>query len=503
MGRSCPGEEVRVEVPEAFNLAAWLLDGAEARGDGGRVAVRSGGVDLTYEEVADRAARAAAVLRDRGVRPEERVLLALPDGPDLLAAVLGALLAGAVVVPAPDRPGLADHAHLVAHSRARLAVAAPEVAAACGPDTFSAADLAAAVDAAEPWAGAEATSRDDPAFWLYTSGTTGRPKAAVHLHGDMAHCWSGFGSGVLGLGPGDRTFSVARMTSPSGIGNSIVFPLAAGASTVLGTDVAAVLRDDGPTVLFARPANYRALLEDEAAVEAPALRLAVSSGDTLPADLHRRFRERFGVEILEGTGSTEAFHVYLCNRPGRVRPGSSGEVVPGYEARLVDDDGGDVPDGEVGQLLVRGGSVCSHYARDRDRSKDAILGHWLVTGDRYRRDGDGVFWYVGRADDTWFQDGAEVAPFPIEEALGTHPAVREAGVAGVDVEPGRRRPVAWVVVREGGPGEAGEALAAELTAHVAAALGEAMAPAAVRFVDALPRTATGKVQRFRLRESWS
>lgn len=514
-------------MPEAFNLADWLFERALGPGGGGgaRVAVRSDGRDLTYAEVAAASAAAGGALRRLGVRPEERVLLALPDGPALVAAVLGALRIGAVVVPAPSAPGLADHGFLVEHSRATVAVVDPAVRADVAGGAGGRRHLRAVLDPDE-WAAAcaaepgelesEPTGRDDAAFWLYSSGTTGRPKAAVHLHQDAAHCAEGFAGGVLGMGADDRTFSVSRMTTPSGLCNSIVFPFSVGASTVLVADpggdaVARVLRDDRPTLLFARPANYRALLEADGAggggdgrAAAPALRLAVSSGDTLPAGLHERFRERFGIDVVEGTGSTEALHIYLCNRPGRVRPGSSGEVVPGYEARLVDDDGTPVGDGEVGVLQVRGGSICERYARDRDRTRDAFVGRWLVTGDRYRRDGDGVFWYVGRADDTWFQDGRWMAPVEIEEALASHPAVREAGVVGVDVGGGRRAALACVVLAGGGGaggGDHAEALAAELRAHVAARLDDARAPAEVRFVASLPRTATGKVQRFRLREA--
>ncbi len=539
-------------VRPQLNLASRLLDDNLAAGRGDAVAVWYQDRQLTYGDVRELADRAGGALRRLGVRPEQRVLVALPDCPEFLAAFLGALKTGAVPVPASPVPGQVDHGFLLQDSRA--------VAAVVGADTLGPTDrfphlrdvlvvgggaegsadprvrrFEELTAAAPPRLTAEPTSPDDVAFWLYSSGTTGTPKAVVHLHQDPVHCCEGYARGVLGMQAWDRTLSTARLASASGLGSSCFFPFWVGASTVLVPDpptasrVTAAVRDARATLLFARPADYRALLAEPAppAAAGPAaaepaatsLRLAVCSGDRLPAEVHDGVRARFGIEVLEGTGSTEMLHIYLSNRPGRVRPGCSGEPVPGYEVRLVDEDGVPVPPGQVGDLHVKGGSTFAWYWRDRERTRRALLGEWLVAGDKYYQDGDGRLWYVGRSDDVWLQDGEWIAPAGIEEVLATHPAVREAGVTGSGDGPDRTV-LACVVLRDPGPagaapagaagadeadeaasGEAAPGLAAELRELVRDRLGAARTPAQVVFVDELPRTASGKVQRFRLREA--
>ena len=515
-----------MSVPATFNLASRLLDDHVAAGRGGAVAVWYRGHELTYRDLKELADRAGGALRGLGVRVEERVLLALPDGPELLAAFLGTLKLGAVPVPVAPSPDQADHRRLAGDARAVAAVVGPQALvplAGAPPDRLPnlrhllAVGVAglpadprvhafeALAAAAPPSLAAEPTSRDDVAFWLYSSGTTGTPKAVLQVHQAAVHACEGYALGVLGLGPGDRTFSVARLASAAGLGNSCFFPFWVGGSTALeprppsAERVVAVLAEARPTVLLARPATYQELLAGQAPPVANALRLATCSGDRLPEGLYERFRERFGVEVLEGTGSTETLHMYLSNRPGRARPGSGGEPVPGYDARLAGEDGTPVARGEIGDLQVRGGSVFAGYWHDQGRTRRALLGEWLVTGDKYRQDASGYYWYVGRSAELWWRGGRWVVPAEVEAVLASHPAVVEAGVVGVD-EGEERVPLACVVLRQGTG--AGPSLAAELRALVADRLGTAMTPGPVAFVERLPRTASGKLQRFRLPELW-
>lgn len=464
------------------------------------------------------------MLRGLGVRIENRVLLVLDDGPEFIYLFLGALRIGAVPVPAPPGMGQDFYDFLLEDSRAVLVAAdeksLPAVRAVAagrtpylghvvtvgepdGPGDGRERSFGVLAAQAPAVLAAERTSPEDVAFWLYSSGTTGSPKAALHLHRAPVHICEGYAQGVLGIGRDDRILSAARMFSASGLGNSIFFPLWTGASALLvpGAPTPARLAEEAsrvaPTVLFARPATYRAMIEEDSRAAFGSLRVAVCSGDRLPREIHEAVRERFGVEVLEGIGSTEALHIYLSNRPGRVRPGSLGEPVPGVTARLADEDGQPVGPGEIGDLHIRSGSTFACYWRNQEKSQAALLGPWLVTGDKYRADADGYYWYVGRSDDMWLQDGEWIAPAEIEQVLTDHEAVGDAAVSGVE-QGGQRRALACVVPRE--PAQASAELAAELQARVKARLGASREPAEVRFVLRLPRTASGKVQRFRLPE---
>ena len=517
-----------------YNLAAALLEPHLAAGRAGVTAVRHAGRDLSYGELAEQVARTGNALRALGVRAEERVVVLLPDTPAFVATFLGALQIGAVPVPVNPAIGAEALAYQLVDSRARTVVTAggavadlaavldghgtavravalagdtaagglPELQADLPVDTV--AELADLVAAAAPDPRVEGTGPDDIAFWLYSSGTTGRPKAVVHVHGAPWHSYEGLARGVLGVDADDRTYSVSKLFSPSGLGNSLFFPFFAGASTVLVPEppsaevVAATIAAEQPTLLFGRPVNYRAILDGVPAEAMRSVRLAVCSGDRLDADLRQRFLDRYRVEIVEGTGSTEALHIYLCNRPGRLRPGSSGELVPGYDARLVAEDGAPVPDGEIGDLHLRGGSTFLCYWRNRAKTRETLLGDWVVTGDKYRRDADGFYWYAGRSDDMWFEDGRWVSPTEIEDALAAHPGVGEAAATRTTAPDGTADVLACVVVADRSafgddPGE-------ELAALVADRLGPGRRPREVRVVDALPRTASGKVQRHRLPE---
>jgi benzoate-CoA ligase len=353
---------------------------------------------------------------------------------------------------------------------------------------------------------AEDMSPDAAAFWLYSSGTTGFPKGAVHLQHDMHCCVESFGRGVLGITARDRTFSVAKLFFAYGLGNALYFPFAVGASTVLLADkpdprrVFDIVRRHRPTIFYAVPTAYSAMLaemERHTPYDFTSVRLCSSAGEPLAASLYDRWLALTGLEILDGIGSTEMLHTFIANRPGRVRPGSSGELVAGYEARLVDDDGRQVAAGEVGDLLVKGESACSCYWNKQEQTRRTIVGEWVRTGDKYLRDEDGYFWYQGRSDDMLKCGGYWVSPTEVESAIVTHPAVLECAVVGCEDEERLVKPMAFVVVTKGQA--ASSDLADALKAHVKARLAVYKCPRWIEFVTELPKTATGKIQRYKLR----
>lgn len=524
----CSVSPPRVSVPRDYNAAVDLIDRQVAGGRGQHIAIHDDLGSYSYAELADRTARAAGALRTLGVELEQRVVLCLLDTIDFPTVFFGAMRAGAVPVPVSTLLTTADYEFLVADSRARVLVVsaalypkfAPLLAGALPllrhvvvaggepeaspPGTVA---LGALLAAARPADGeVAATTCDDAAFWLYTSGSTGRPKAAVHLHANLVQTAALYGQGVLGLQPGDVVYSAAKLFFAYGLGNSLTMPLHAGATTVLraarptAAEVMHVLATYKPSIFYGVPTLFASILAEptlSAAPGSPALRLSVSAGEALPRALGERWRERFGSDILDGIGSTELLHIFLSNRPGQVRYGTTGRPVPGYELKLVGDDGAPAGDGEQGELWVRGPSCCSGYSRQRERSLLTFHGPWTRTGDRYVRDGDGYYTFCGRADDMLKVGGIWVSPFEIESALTSHPAVREAAVVGHADAAGLVKPRAFVVLKD--TAAAGPALAAELKAWVKERLAPYKYPRWLEFVPELPKTATGKTQRFRLR----
>ena len=368
---------------------------------------------------------------------------------------------------------------------------------------------------------AEPTSKDDAAFWLYSSGSTGFPKACVHLQHDMVVCVERYARGILGMSENDRCFSVAKLFFAYGLGNALYFPLAVGATSILWPgppkpqQVFEIIERHRPTLFFSVPSNYAALLahkKDHVGTAAPgcpgapsapdfdlsSVRYGVSAGEALPAALFHRFKERFGVEILDAIGSTEVLHMFIANRPGAVRPGSSGQIIPGYEARIVDENDKPAKPGDIGNLLIHSDSTCSHYWNQHEKSKSTIEGHWIHTGDKYYQDADGYFWYAGRSDDMLKCSGVWVSPIEIEGVLIEHPAVQEAAVVGREDHDQLPKPAAYVVLKSGRPGT--PELARELQEFVVKRLPVFKRPRWVEFVDELPKTATGKLQRYKLRE---
>ena len=512
-------------VPERFNLADYLVDRHLREGRGDSTAILHLDQSITYAQVSERSNRVANGLRALGVHREERVLLLLLDSPAFVYSFFAAQKIAAVPIPTNTLLKSADYRYLLNDSRAVVAIVSesllPLIVAIPRSELPHLRHIVVDGQASSetiPFEGLvrqpvemrlEETSRDDAAFWLYSSGTTGFPKGAVHLHHDVVHTVVLYAQGVLGISARDRTFSVAKLFFAYGLGNALTFPFAVGASTVLwpGPANAANVFDQierhRPTLFFSVPTNYGMLLAHrrEPDFDLGSVRQAVSAGEALPATLFERFRERFGVEILDGIGSTEILHIFISNQPGRVRPGSSGQLVPGYEARLLDENGLDVPEGTIGSLLIKGDSTCAYYWNKHERTKDTIEGHWIRTGDKYWRDSDGFYWYAGRADDMLKVGGIWVSPVEIENTLAEHPAVQEAGVIARRDDSDLEKPMAYVVLTAGHQGS--DALARELQDFVRSRIAEYKRPRWVEFVDALPKTATGKTQRFRLRESAS
>ena len=507
-----------------FNACTYLVDRHVESGGGDRTAVTGPGGTLTYAELLERVRRMASGLRDLGVRPEERVLIYLPDSPDMLALILGAMRVGAVPVPVSTMMTAKDLAEVLRDSRARVLAAGAEFAAVAEEAAGSAPDLAAFLltgdtpPQAPPWAQSHLlakvaesdsigdpypTSPDSSALWLYTSGTTGLPKAAVHRHASIRSVCETYGAQVLGILPEDRCLSVPKLFFAYGIGNSCFFPLSAGASAVLEPSrptpalIAERLVTERPTLFFGVPTFYAALLAADLPPETfSSVRQAVSAGEPLPAPIFRRFAERFGVEILDGIGATEALHIFVSNRPGDVRPGATGLPVPGYDVRVVDDGGAEVPHGTPGHLMVRGDSIATGYWCRTEVTRRVFQGEWLRTGDTYVADEEGCLRFLGRSDDMIKAAGIWVSPSEVEARLLEHPGVAQAVVVAVPDGDGLDKPVAGIVRAEGPA-----VTEAEIIAFCREGLAAFKRPRAVFFLDELPTTATGKIQRYVVRDA--
>ena len=511
-----------IDVPDRFNAATHFLDRHVAEGRGARTAFRFAGRDVAYGEIALHANRLGNVLRARDVQIEQRVLLALPDRPEFAEAFWGAMKIGAVPVPVSDALPAEELAFLLQDSRAR-AVIASEAAAAriltirpqcpalesvivVGGRRRGALEYERLLEKASPELEPADTSRDDVALWLYTSGSTGRPKAAVHLHHDLMHAAELVGRGIFGIAADDTIFSASKLHFAFGLGNALYFPALVGATSVLVPErleaegILELIQAERPTMLFAVATVYRRLLQVEGAerrFDLSSLRLCVSSGEALPAAIFHAWKSRFGHELLDVVGSTEALHDYIANRPGEARPGSSGRVIPGYEARLVDDQDRPVAPGFVGQLLIKGDSTAAYYWNRHERTRATMQGEWLRTGDMFYQDADGYFYFCGRGDDMLKVGGMWVSPVEIEACLGEHPAVLEAAVIGRGDADGLTKAHAFCVLRDGRDGT--DALVTELQALVRKQLAGYKSPRWIDFVPELPKTTTGKIQRFALR----
>jgi benzoate-CoA ligase len=481
--------------------ASTVLDGNLAAGRDGKVAITCGEERVTYGELYGRACGAGARLRELGVEPGARVLLVMDDCAGLPAAFLGAIRIGAVPVPVNPLYTADEYGYFVSDSGATVAV----VDGACAEKVEAAQvvtvdELTAAIGDFPP----AGTRADDSAFWLYSSGSTGSPKGVVHRQRDMLATCETYAQHVLQIGEDDVTFSTTKLFHAYGLGNNLSFPYWAGASTVLlpgrpaPEAVFAAVARERPTIVFSVPTLYNAMLHAQAeAQDWSSVRFCVSAAEPLPAEVWHRWQARHGLEILDGVGSTEMLHIYCSNRRGGVVPGSSGAPVPGYEVKLLDDDGNELADEATGDLFVRGGSMLAGYWNQPDRTADSIRDGWFYSRDRYRRDGDGNYWYEGRADDMFKVSGLWVSPIDVEGRLIEHPAVVEAAVVAAEVE-GLTTAKAFVVCERSA--SKGDGLADELRAFCGEGLHRYQVPRLIEFVDDLPKTVTGKILRYRLRE---
>lgn len=509
------------ELPERFNAASDLIDPNLAAGRGEKVAVIDYRGNTTFAELAERIDRMAGVFRASGIKREQRVLLCLLDTVDFPTVFLGAIKAGVVPVPLNTLLVADDYSWILENSAAVAVFVSEELShhwteiAAANPQVqfISSGDgpwrkLDDLLVDAEPVTAPADTHRDDVAFWLYTSGSTGRPKGAMHTHASLRLIANLFGIGVIGYRESDIILSVAKQFFAYGLGNALAFPYAAGATVVLHKDratpqaISDLIVRHKVTVLNGVPTFFAGWFAGDAAPtrhEAPALRIATSAGECLPPHLGEAFRHRYDADIIDGLGSTEMLHIYLSQRPGEVRYGCTGKPVPGYELRIVDEDGQPVGPGELGELQVKGPTTAIGYWRNRPKSRATFQGEWLRTGDKYSRSEDGWYTYGGRSDDMLKVGGIYVSPIEVEEALSCHEAVLEVAVVGAADGDGLIKPRAHVVLR---PGTAADAMVeAALKAHVKALLAPYKYPRWIVFMDELPKTATGKIQRFRLRES--
>jgi len=518
--------------PEPLNFAQHLFD--INRGRAARIAYVDDRGGLTYGELEERARRFGAALAALGVRREERVLLLMHDAVEWPIAFLGALYAGVVPVAVNTLLTADDYAYMLANSRAQAAIVsaalAPTLAQALGRGdhevrhTIVAGDgggealsgalaFASLLAAHAPMNAAAPTRGDDPAFWLYSSGSTGKPKGTVHTHANAWWTAELYGKGVLALREDDVCFSAAKLYFAYGLGNALTFPLAVGASVVLMAErptpdavfkrwtgaaaAAAIGQALKPTIFFGAPTGFAGMLASPAlpAKGDVALRMCSSAGEALPAELGQRFERHFGCAIVDGIGSTEMLHVFLSNRLGDIRYGTTGKPVAGYEIELRGDDGRPVGDDEVGDLYIKGPSAALMYWGDRTRSRATFQGEWTRSGDKYVRDRDGYYTYSGRSDDMLKVSGMWVSPFEVEATLMQHPSVLECAVIGIEDGEGLTKSKAFVVRKPGA--EVGDE---QLKAFVKEKLAPYKYPRAIEFIDELPKTATGKIQRFRLRE---
>ncbi|HXZ46691.1 MAG TPA: benzoate-CoA ligase family protein [Pseudolabrys sp.] len=514
-----------------YNAASDFIDANVARGLGKKVAFIDPDRSLTYEELRSRSIRFANSLRALGLKQEDRVALLLHDTVDFPVAFWGALRAGVIAIPLNTYLNVAHYNYILADSRASILVVATPLAQSfwsiteglpClktlilvgesevgkaslpGRDVHKFEDLLANANDEPTIAN---TLSDEVAFWLYTSGSTGDPKGVRHVHSSLMATARLFGQGILGIREDDVVHSASKLFFSYGLGNAITFPLSVGATAALWPHrpspegVFEIMRRHRPTIFYGVPSLYTALLahrEISRGAGSDRLRICVSAGEALPAHIGQRWRETVGVDVLDGLGSTEMLQTFLSNRPGDVRYGSTGKPVAGYEVRIVDETGRELGPDEIGELIVRGPSAGEGYWHQRAKSRRTFVGEWTHTGDKYRRDKDGYYYYCGRTDDMFKVSGMWVSPFDVEAALVSHEAVLEAAVIGKEDADGLVKPKAFIVLKDGFVAD--DALVETLKSLVKQKAGSWKFPRWIETREALPRTASGKIQRFVLRD---
>jgi len=505
-------------MSEPYNAASDLLDRNIAAGRADKVAFIDRERRLTYDELARQSARLANLLVRRGIRREDRIALVLLDTVDFPVVFLGAIRAGIVPVPLNTLLTAEQYAYILADTRARVAFVSEPLLAATEPARAKLKDLEVIVvgGAKDELAGALAgeadrfdtvtTHPDEPAFWLYSSGSTGMPKGTKHVQTSMMATAKLFAQQTLGMREDDVVYSAAKLFFAYGLGNSLSFPMSVGATAVLFDGrptppaVFDILRREQPTIFCSGPTSYAAILADPKCTReagSQRLRLCVSAGEALPEHIGTAWKQRFGCDIIDGVGSTEMLHIFLSNRPDDNRYGTAGRAVPGYELRLLDEQGREVADNEIGELFVHGPSAAEGYWNQREKSRNTFGGAWTRTGDKFIRDSEGRYTYCGRADDMFKVSGVWVSPFEVESALISHPAILEAAVIPSADADGLLKPKAFVVLKDTKPSED---LNSVLREHVKTSVGPWKYPRWIEVVDSLPKTATGKIQRFKLRE---
>ena len=507
----------------AYNAAVDLVDRNVREGRGAKLAFADPARRITYAELADDVARVGPMLARLGLQREDRFAMIMQDTVEFPVLFFGAIRAGIIPIPLNTLLPVEQFRYILQDSRAKALFVSPanlEAAEAASAGLTTLKSLIVVGDGperhpnfgellrAEAGGAPAETTSDEVAFWLYSSGSTGMPKGVRHIHTSPMQTAKLYGRGVLGITPDDICFSAGKLFHAYGLGNGMSFPLSVGASTVLlpgrptPPAIFEVLKREQPTLFFGAPTLYAQILADASCTPengSKRLRWCVSAAEALPEHVGTEWKKRFGVDILDGIGSTEMLHIFISNQPGRLRYGTSGVPVPGYDARIVDEKGADVADGELGELLVRGPTAAEGYWNQREKTRRTFEGEWTRTGDIYTRDDDGMYRYCGRNDDMFKVSGLWVSPFDVESALMTHPSVLEAAVVAKKDSDGLLRPKAFITLKDEARNNA-EPLRETLKEHVKQQIGMWKYPRWIDVVESLPKTATGKIQRFKLRE---
>jgi 4-hydroxybenzoate-CoA ligase len=507
-----------LELPEIFNAADYFVDRNVREGRGAKTAIRCGTNQFSYGDVQAGVNRFGNSLKSLGVRMEERIALLMLDTELFPQAFFGSIKMGAIPICLNTLMRPKDYEYFLNDSRARVLVIDAHLLPSIEPIRKKLKFLHHVIvvngDAPEGdlhintlWEGQSEqldcaeTKPDDACFWLYSSGSTGLPKGTVHLHRDMVYSCETYGKQVLGVKEDDVCFSAAKLFFAYGLGNGLYFPFSVGATAVYMPDrptpeaVFQTIKENKPTLFFGVPTLYASMLEAEGSLTG--VRLCVSAGEALPADILKRWKERFTVDILDGIGSTELVHIFISNYPNEIHPGSTGRLVPGHEAKIVDEQMEEVPQGEVGTLLVKSGSAAAYYWNKREKTQQTMLGPWLNTGDKFFMDEQGLFFYAGRTDDMLKVGGIWLSPIEVEACIIAHPAVLECAVVAATDPENLVKPKAYIVLKSGH--QPSDDLATDIKQHVKNTLAPYKYPRWIEFIDELPKTATGKIKRFKLR----